>query len=197
MKVIDYCESLINKHYRKKTSKIVQEVESIIKPMDLVLCKTNYYPSNFLISGYWSHVVIRNWDGNYLQADLNKNVILSTAVETLAHRSSMLILRCNLPTIENYENLSRDLIADLIGKPYDHNYKFNLLKDDGNYYCTELILRIHSLIYPGLPLCFKTPRTYFQKNLIKFLTKFGFGSPVLVDDFLKNKFYQPLYRAEL
>ncbi len=96
---MSYFESIIDNHYRKKSSKMIEEIESLIQPMDLILCKTNFYLSNLFIPGYWSHVVIKNWDGNYVGSDISKNVISLTSYEALAHRSSLCLLRCNLPII--------------------------------------------------------------------------------------------------
>lgn len=196
-KIFTYFQNRLDEYYRSKSGQIVTKIEEIVEPLDLILVRTNWYPSNLLISGYWSHAILKTYDDFYIEAVPEKNIILSSPQEALGHRSNFLILRNSLPKVDNPREEFETLISSFIGKPYDYFYRFSETTDDFQYYCTELIWRVHSKLYPLFNSSFKTKKNQIQKTIVKIADNFGYGEPILVDDFLQNKFYIPVYESSI
>jgi uncharacterized protein YycO len=139
----------IGKIYPKLSSKehIFKQyynIESLVRPGDVILTKSDGHLSNLTNIGYWKHALIcvsgERFKQDIVEA-IGKGVVRRSLIEMLASKDRIIILRPTSKLIENKEQTQKSIefVLNQVGKPYDYKFDSFTHSSTESFYCSELI----------------------------------------------------------
>lgn len=135
--------------YLKSTSKehIFKQyynIESLIRPGDVLLTKSDGHLSNLINGGYWKHALVCVSGTRFKQEiveAIGEGVVRKPLIECLSSKDRLVILRPTTKLIQNpaqNENFINYVIAQ-VGKPYDMDFDSFTQSSEKSFYCSELV----------------------------------------------------------
>ncbi len=142
-------EDRVNKH-------IVEELEAILRPGDVIITRHDFVASNLFLPGYWPHAALyigsekerdeldiivdekiaRRWSGEIKVLEAKKDGVLFRPLNETLKVDEFIVIRPDLDKSEIAEGLKR--IVSHEGKGY--NFDFDFFRSD-QLVCTEVIFR--------------------------------------------------------
>ncbi len=147
-------------HSPQMPTDVVQRVEKLLQPGDVLIVRKEFALTNYFLPGYWPHVALflgstgqlthlglaedacfqRHWhqitDNSWSVLESMKDGVLVRSLENPLRSDSLVVLRPRLDPALIADGLTRGILHE--GKPYD--FDFDFARSD-RLVCTEVVYR--------------------------------------------------------
>ena len=119
-------------------------IESLIRPGDVLLTKSDGHLSNLINGGYWKHALVCVSGVRFKQEiveAIGEGVVRRPLIECLSSKDRLVILRPTMKLLTDpwQKDTFIDYVIRQVGKPYDMDFDSFSKSSEKSFYCSELV----------------------------------------------------------